>query len=298
MNSFTYQNKRKKDYFEGWYTRLVDTKNNINLAVIFALTKNELDPHAFIQVYDGVGLTNKYFRFDIRDFSFNGKVIIGDNTLSPSNLKLNVDNYKFDVIFDKIIPIKKYLGFDSAMSFLKMFPLVCFQEVNIIDGLFEGFIQINDIEVESKGEVYMEKTYGYKFPKKWIWIQGNHFENDLKLSFSVGYIPLLGKYRKGFFAILHNNNKEYRFGSFNFSRIKINKKTDEKVEIIIRKRKYRLVIEATTKNPIILVGPIDGGEMVLEVFESINSYLDVKLYKKSKLVCSGIDKLSGFEYMY
>ena len=66
MKSFTYQNRRKKDYFEGWYTRLVDIENNINIAVIFALTKNELDPHAFIQVYDGVELTNKYFRFDIR----------------------------------------------------------------------------------------------------------------------------------------------------------------------------------------------------------------------------------------
>ena len=37
MKSFTYQNRRKKDYFEGWYTRLVDIENNINIAVIFAL---------------------------------------------------------------------------------------------------------------------------------------------------------------------------------------------------------------------------------------------------------------------
>jgi len=298
MKSFTYQNRRKKDYFEGWYTRLVDIENNINIAVIFALTKNELDPHAFIQVYDGVELTNKYFRFDIREFSFSNEVSIGDNSLSPSNLKLDVDNYKIDVVFEKQVPIKKYLGFDSAMSYLKLFPLVCFQEVNIIDGKYKGSIQIKDVIDKSIGNIYMEKTYGYKFPKKWIWIQGNHFNSNLKLSFSVGYIPLLGKYRKGFFAVLHSEGKEYRFGSFNLSRIKINKKTDEKVEIIIRKGRYKLLIEATTKNPIILVGPVDGGEMILEVFESINSNVVVKLYKKSKLICSGTDNLAGFEYMY
>ena len=110
MKSFTYQNRRKKDYFEGWYTRLVDIENNINIAVIFALTKNELDPHAFIQVYDGVELTNKYFRFDIREFSFSNEVSIGDNLLSPSNLKLDVDNYKIDVVFENKFQLKSILG--------------------------------------------------------------------------------------------------------------------------------------------------------------------------------------------
>lgn len=294
MKSFTYQNRRKKDYFEGWYTRLVNKEKDINYAVIFAITKNEKDPHAFIQFYDGIKLTNTYYRFDLSEFSFeNNTARIGDNSLSPSQLQLETKDVSISVEFLETIKLDKYLGVDSAMSYMKYFPLVCFQEVNFMNGLYEGVIN----NVNQKGTIYMEKTYGYKFPKKWIWIQGNNFDTEINLSMSCGYIPIFGLYQKGFFAVISYKGKTHQFGSYNLSRIKITLQ-ENGVKVIIRKRRYKLVIEVLDNNPVKLVGPTDKGNMNLEVLESINATGVVTLYKGKNRIVQSKGTHIGFENMY
>lgn len=298
MKSFRYQNKKTKNYFEGWYTRLVDKSQNINIAIIFAITKNEKDAHSFIQVYDGVKLTNTYYRFAESDFSYiNNEARIKNNVLSPSKLQLDVGNTNIDVTFNNTMKIKKHFGFQSAMSYMKHFPLVCFQEVNILDGQYSGQITSDKKSVKTSGSLYMEKTYGYKFPKKWMWIQGNHFDQEVLLSLSVGYIPILGFYQKGFFAIVSHNEKEYRFGSFNLAHIKIDK-TNDIITVTVKKRRLKLIVEIINQDPVKLVGPIDKGEMVLDVFESINATATVTLFKGKKQLFKTKGTHIGFEDMY
>ena len=106
------------------------------------------------------------------------------------------------------------------MSYMSKFPLECFQEVNIIDGSFNGELIINEETIYIKGKTYLEKTYGNRFPDKWIWIQSNHFNKEAALTFAYGKIPFLKWRVKGFFSILKFNGKEYRFASYNFSKIK------------------------------------------------------------------------------
>ena len=108
MNTFEYKNRKRKNYFEGWYLRVTDEEKNVNLAFIFAITKDEEDPHAFIQVYDGIALTNKYFRFDVNDFKYLDKTVyIKDNYLSLDNMCLKVKDFEINIMMENIVKINK-----------------------------------------------------------------------------------------------------------------------------------------------------------------------------------------------
>lgn len=299
MNTFEYRNLKKKNYFEGYYQRLVDEDNNINYAFIFAITKNEEDPHAFIQVFDGTKNISKYYRYETSDFYYSkGTVFIKDNFLSLKSLYIKTEDIEVSVLFSELKELTSRFRNKSAMSFLLHFPLECFQEVVIIDGLFNGEIITENEALHISGKTYLEKTYGSKFPKQWIWIQGNHFNKDVSLSFSHGMIPFLKWKIKGFITILHYNDKEYRFATYNFSRMKIAKRTESQVEIVLKKRRYKLIIIAKLINPVELIGPNEEGKMDLQVFESINSLATLTFYKGKKIIFDTMGRSVGFENMY
>lgn len=296
MNVFKYRNLKAKNYFEGWYLRVTDEKEGINLAFIFAITKYEEDPHAFIQVYDGVLLKNTYYRFNISDFKYeDGKVYIKDNYLSINEMFLDINDIKVNISMDKTKLNGKTNS--SAMSYMANFPLECFQEVNIIDGIFKGELSIKNEIRKITGKTYMEKTYGKKFPQSWIWIQSNHFDKDVALTFAYGKIPLLNFRVKGFFSVLNIAGTVYRFGSYNLARLKINKKSDSKVEVTLKRGFHKLIIEAEMVDSVKLVGPMEKGKMELDVFESINSKVSIKLYKRKMLIFESKGKNVGFELM-
>lgn len=298
MKTFQFQDKKKTNYFEGWYTRLVDQEKGINYAFIFALTKNADDPHAFIQIYDGVKLTNTYLRFESSDFSYqDGVVRIGENILSLEKLYVVNGGFEVSVSFKEKVFLDKHLGFRSAMSFMSLFPLVCFQEVNINDGLFSGIYKDENETYRIKGKLYMEKTYGHRFPKEWVWIQSNHFDKDVSISVGLGLIPLFGKLRKGYFGIIRYQKKDYRFGIYNFSKVEVLEENGNRV-LLFKKRKYSLRVEVEDKDPVTLVGPSEKAVMNLDVFESINATCKVRLTKGKEVLVESNGKYVGFENMY
>lgn len=69
-------NKKKKNYFEGWYYKTVSQDGKYTLAFIPGISLNDLDPHAFIQVFiskqldDDTHLESHYFRFEQQDFAY------------------------------------------------------------------------------------------------------------------------------------------------------------------------------------------------------------------------------------
>ena len=67
---------KEKDFFEGWYFKIVDkAEENIFafIPVIF-LSGNKSKSHSFIQVLDGVGMEPYYHRYDVEKFEASGDV--------------------------------------------------------------------------------------------------------------------------------------------------------------------------------------------------------------------------------
>ncbi len=281
MEKFKLQLKRHKNYFEGWYLRFT---SDVNYAVIFAITNCENDPHAFIQVFSELDKECVYKRFNLSDFQYkNQEVFIKDNKLSLDSLYLNIDGFNVDLSFTQINAIRP-----SAMGYLSKFPLDTFQEVVIMSGMFKGTINNH----KTLGTIYMEKTYGNKFPVKWIWLQSNDSEKKSNISFSVGYIPMFKRLTKGWLILLETEYKNFSFHSFQGVRMK---HYDNK--IIIKTLFHKIIITFNQNNTILLVGPGKNAKMCIDVFESLTSSADIKIYRLGKEVFSDTFKNVGLEHM-
>lgn len=297
MNTFAYQNRKQHNYFEGWYVRLTDDSNNINVAIIFAITKDKENPHSFIQYYDGTNKEAFYYEFPSGDFRYDSDshtVHIGRNYLSLRQVFLKTDDITVEAKTENNQLLKPYKGRQSAMGYMQKAPLECFQEVLYLDS--NATFTLGDKTYQ--GHAYMEKTYGTNFPKQWIWLQSNHSKQGSKLTFSVGLVPVLFFHVKGFFLIYHHNGKEHRFGSYNLSHIKINEIDHASTTFTIHKRKTRIVITASSHQPVKLVGPSKNGKMNLDVFETLTGTATMKVYQKDELVFEDSYHNVGLELMY
>jgi len=296
MNLFKYENKKQKNYFEGWYFKWTDKESKHSYALIFAITKDVNDSHSFIQFYDASINKSFYYRYDSSEFKFDresNKVHIKQNSISEDMIYFNESGYEISIDQSNHQRLNEYQKTNSAMGFLSKAPLECFQEVLYLES--DVIYTMNGKKCNAIG--YMEKTYGTNFPSKWIWLQSNHSEEKSKVSFSVGLVPVLFFKVKGFFLILNYQGKEERFGSFNLSRIKV-KKIDDKYSLTIKKGSTRVNIIAKSNTHTTLIGPRKKGIMDLEVFESLDSTASIKVFKKGKLVFEDNYSHVGLELMY
>lgn len=281
MRKFGYQDKKSKNYFEGWYFRFT---NEVNYAIIFAITKNEDDPHAFVQLFSDSMDECVYERFDISEFSFsNGIVRIGGNALSLNKVYLNIENMEIDLKFTQKNPMTK-----SAMGYLSNAPLDCFQEVILLDGFAKGTINSKSV----KGVIYIEKTYGNKFPKRWIWLQSNHSENNSKISFSVGYIPFFSFTVKGWLLVVSYNLERINFHSLAGASLKYI--TDG---FIVKSRRYKVIVHYANSKMTKIVGPSKKAKMELDVYESLTATASIQIYRDGLLVFEDNYTNVGFENM-
>lgn len=297
MKTFAFQNRKKTNYFEGWYIRLTDQPNRINIALIFAMTKDKEHPHSFIQYYDGTNKEAFYYEFPLEDFHYDyasDTIHIGENFLSLRQLYLSTSDVTVEAKTESLMTLQSYHGNQSAMGYLSKAPLECFQEIVYLDG--KGTFTIDGTSY--RGKAYMEKTYGTNFPKNWIWLQSNHSKHGSKLTFSVGLVPVLFFHVKGFFLIYHHNQQEYRFGSYNLSHITINQVSHDTTTYTIRKRRTKIVITATTHKPVKLIGPSKNGKMNLDVYESLTATATMKVYRKNELIFEDEYTNVGLELMY
>lgn len=290
MKLFAYQNKKAKDYFEGWYFRF--TTNNTNYAVIFAITKNQKDPHAFIQLFKDSMKECEYLRFDTNEFQYDSelsRVSIGKNHLSTTDVKIDENSLKLELDFVDKKTLYDIASKKSAMGYLSNVPLQCFQEIIYLDGSAKGTLNGESIE----GKIYIEKTYGSRFPVQWIWLQSNHSNKGSQISFSVGLIPLLGVLTKGFLCVLNTGDEFYHFYTGNRSRVDI-----KKDRLIIKKGKLTLIIIPSKSKTIKLAGPAKKAEMIVEVYETLNTKATVKLFKEETLLFEDTYTNVGYENMW
>ncbi len=298
MNPFTFKNKKKHNYFEGYYLRLTDQTSGFNKAFIFGVTKYKKDPHAFIQVVDGDKNKMKYYRFDINDFSYQKDIIyIKDNYLSTDAMNINLKDYQISANFDRVVSLPKKYFSNSAMSVMHLLNMKTYQEVVYVDGSFHATIK-GEKETFIEGKLYMEKTYGHHFPENWIWIQSNHFSKNVCLSCSIGEASFLGFQFLGYVISITHNNKEYRFATYNKGKLVIKKSYNNILEIEASHKQYKVLITARLIRPIKLLGPTNHGHMTLDVFESINSLVNVKLTHKKKVIFESLGSYTGMENMY
>ena len=201
FNPEIFQGKFKsKNYFEGWYYKIVDKDQSNSFAFIpgIAYDKNK-NGHSFIQIIDSLNYRTEYFKFPISKFSYSKKellVEVDKNIFTRNSLDINLQEGDYPVFgnlkFYDIEPFPKKLTRPGIMGPFSFVPFMeCYHGVVNIHQKIKGSLTIDNKKVDfTDGYGYIEKDWGRSFPKWWVWIQCNHFtKRDASLMFSIAKIP-------------------------------------------------------------------------------------------------------------
>lgn len=302
-----FQGKYKsKNYFEGWYYKLVSQDEHSTIALIPGISYDKNgEGNAFIQVIDSMNYQTKYFKYDVSDFKFSEKelkVRIKDNLFTQNGMEIDISDETFSIsgkldFYDKDKFPKKITrpGIMGPFSFVPF--MECYHGVVNIDQKIKGQLKINDRKIDfDQGYGYIEKDWGRSFPKWWIWLQSNNFkEKNISLMFSVARIPWIGRYFTGFLSFLKIKDKMYLFSTYTGAKIKKLDYNQGNINIVIRDRKYILTISGKYNKSGVLKAP-KNGLMERKISESISSEVKVVLKEKNgKVIFEDFGKRAGLE---
>ncbi len=292
---------KKRRYFEGWYIKVVDPTERFAWAFIpgISMAANG-ERHAFIQSLDGKKRQAAYHRFNARQFQpaeDRFSLHLGDNFFSGEQLQVFLPNVQGRLFFENCIPWPKKPWAPGVMNWYSFAPFMeCYHGVVSMNHQIKGSLTIHGETVDfTGGKGYIEKDWGASFPKSWIWMQTNHFdEPDVSLFASVAHIPWLKSFFIGYIVGFWLRGKLYTFATYTGAKMKIALLNDRQVKLTFTDKTKRLEIEGTKEEGGGLISPISG-EMTGKVNESLEAVVDVALYEHDQLIFKGRGRNAGME---
>ncbi|MDZ7264360.1 MAG: tocopherol cyclase family protein [candidate division KSB1 bacterium] len=281
---------RRRNYFEGWFFKVVDATRTRVLAFIpgIFLGKDLADSHAFVQVLDNMATRSHYFRFPLAAFRASRNTLdvqIADNSWQTSVMKINLENETLKIrgqlAFSALQPWPITLTSPGVMGWYAFVPFMqCFHGVISFDHRVEGSLLINKETLQfDGGRGYIEKDWGTSFPSAYIWLQSNHFEQPgVSLMLSIARIPWLRGDFRGFIIGLYLAGHLYRFTTYTGAKLEHVRLTPGEVQVQVVDRSYRLTIVATRNNGSLLHAPYEQ-QMMLRVAETLSSEVKVSLFR-------------------
>ena len=288
LNPELFQGKnKKKNYFEGWYYKIVNKDETQSFALIpgIAFDKDGVG-HSFIQIIDSIEYNTEYYKFSVDEFIYSPDsldVKIAGNHFMNNQIDVDLKNDNYSV--------KGHLDFHAIQAFPKSFTrpgimgpfsfvpfMECYHGVVNIHHEISGSLMINDKLVDfTDGYGYIEKDWGKSFPKWWVWIQSNHFKDkDASLMFSIAEIPWLAHHFTGFLCFLKLKDEMHLFATYTGAKIKTLEYDHGKINIVIKDRKHLLTISGLYNESGVLVAP-KNGLMERLISESISATVKVVL---------------------
>jgi len=300
QNPTIYQGWRKtKNYFEGWYFKIVDPDQNLAFALIPGLSKSS-DAHAFIQFIDGVNCESQYHRFPLESFSpmpDKFEIKIEEQEFSEEKISFQSDELSVELIQSPHTKLASSLLSPGIMGWYSYMPFMqCYHGLVSMNHHVSGKVRIGQKHYQlNAAKCYVEKDWGVSFPKAWIWNQCNTFKdnNELSIFASVAHIPWLGSYFIGFIAAIFYKGEIEVFATYNNSKRKTHVKGNH-VFMSFKKKNKILEIESVKEEGAMLKSPIQG-EMVSKVNESLLATMRVTYAIGNKKLVEDTGTYSGLE---
>lgn len=307
-----YQGRKKNSkYFEGWYFKQISSDLKSTICIIPGITKDAFDAHAFIQTIININTNSKvklethYHRFLMDEFEYSDepfRLKIGKNIFTREKMALDLSDDEYSlhgrITFSEFTQIKTSIISPNIMGYYAYFPLMeCYHGIVSMDHNLKGSLMLNKEIIDfCCGKGYIEKDWGTSFPKEYIWFQSNHFERaDASIMCSVANIPFLGTSFQGFICNLWLNGQEYRFATYNHSKLVKLNYTEDRVDITLKKGNLTLELSAKMHEGGVLKAP-KNGMMNTTVKEGLSGILNVKLIKISgEIVFNGVGNPCGIE---
>lgn len=300
------------DYFEGWYYKQVSADQKTSLSFIPGISLNNQDEHSFIQYIlvqiDERGQTSTltgYVRYPLESFAIQETpfaVKIGTSLFTERMIEIDLADERFyfkgKLELGPLEAIETSLLHPNIMGVFAYIPkMECYHGVISMNHRLEGHLTINNEPVHfTNGKGYIEKDWGTSFPKRYIWLQSNHFDQaETSLFFSMAHIPFHFTEFEGFICNVVHAGKEYRFATYNLSRCKLLEVTTDQVKIRLENRSARLDITAQVAEGAELIAPVLG-TMQKTIKEGINGALSIRLEnKQTGEIYEGTGRNAGVE---
>jgi hypothetical protein len=300
--------RRRRNFFEGWYFKVVDAAERHVQAIIpgVFLGQDSLTSHAFVQVLDGLTGQSTYQRYPLDQFWASDRAFdirIGPNRFRADRITLDIDaadrTLHGELCFDGLTPWPVTLTSPGIMGPYSFAPFMeCYHGVVSFDHAVRGSLVMNgDTLGFDHGRGYIEKDWGQAFPQAWIWAQTNHFDRTgTSLTVSVATIPWLGSAFRGFIIGLWHDQRLYRFATYTGAKLESLRLTDTHVGLSVADKKYRLDLRAVRSAGGLLHAPYRV-EMLKRVTESLTATVDVRLIElaSGRDIFAGMGRHAGLE---
>jgi len=286
-----YQGKTKrKNYFEGWFFKIVDPSLENILAIIPGIFRGNApsDSHAFIQVLNGRTLQSHYHKFPLSDFHASDRrfeIQIGPNRFSLDKMILDIkaagQTIFGELNFQDVKPWPVSLTSPGIMGWYAFVPFMeCYHGVLSLDHALKGEMVVDGKKIDfSGGRGYIEKDWGESFPEAYVWIQSNHFKKEgLSLMVSVAKIPWLNGSFRGFLVGLLRDGELIRFTTYNGSLLNYLRISEQTVDLEAQNKDYLLKITATRKTGGKLYAPSEN-QMLQRLSETLVSEASFELFR-------------------
>lgn len=288
------------NYFEGWYFRC--SSKSMSISFIPGVSIYNGKKSAFIQV-----ITNNnsyYIPYSFEDFSYSispFSIRISKNYFSLNNVELNINQKDIKLngtlSFSELSNLKKKFLSPNIMGPFSFVPsMECNHAILSMKHSICGNLEFNNSLINfDNGIGYCEKDFGISFPKSYVWCQCNCFkDSDTSLFLSIANIPFKSIHFTGFICVVNIGGKEYRFTTYNASRIKSFVVDNSSICVTLKRGSLILNIDAKMNNSFVLKSP-KFGEMKNCILESVDSKISVSLYKNNSCVFSDISDCAGLE---
>ncbi len=291
---------KKKNYFEGWYFKLVDDHGENALAIIPGISIGKESPdHAFIQILDGVKAKSYYYSFDINEFFAGRKIFevhIGQNFFSEGYISLDLPVLKGKVYQRNFHPLRSTIFSPGIMGWYSFVPrMECYHGIVSMHHSIDGKLTLEKNEIQfTNGIGYIEKDWGTSFPKCWIWMHSNHFEKEkISIMASLAHIPWMRNYFPGFICAFLMGEEIEIFATYNGSKVYAHIQ-NQVVYLTFTKGRKKLELEAHPGNGASLRSPIQG-LMTGKVNESLQAKIRLKYSESGVLIYEGDGLHAGLE---
>ncbi|MEM7572397.1 MAG: tocopherol cyclase family protein [Bacteroidota bacterium] len=298
---------KRRNYFEGWYCKLVVPEQNLAYAFIPGISlEADGSGHAFIQVLDGVRRQVAYHRFALSDFQpaqDRFELQLANNYFSDRELRIDLPGVQAKINYLNPQPWAKRLLASGVMGWYGYVPgMECYHGMVSAHHHLQGYLEDDRGRLSVDGGVgYLEKDWGSSFPAAWIWLQSNHLELDAPASLmaSVARIPWRGAHFRGFLCTWLWEGQLHTFTTWNRSSHQV-KFGEGFVDLYFRRSarltgsNHSLTIRAYPAAGGQLISPTPAG-MVGKINESLQATLELCYEKNGQLIYEGNAHWAGLE---
>lgn len=289
-------------YFEGWYFKQVNLELNRTISFIFGFSTNKEDPHAFIQVIHSHPLRTYYFTYPLDSFFMHEDGYrLGTSFFAQDRFNINIQENGFSCVgelhFLQITALEHTFYMPNIMGpFAYIGKMECNHGVVSMHHKVKGVLKVNDETWTFNNDIgYIEKDWGRSFPKRYIWLQGNHFHDpSTHLMVSVADIPFGLFHFEGLIAQLNHPLYTQRLATYTLARKKDLIKTENGFMLTLKQGRIKWVIEVQIQEKADLVSP-QNGKMKNIIKEGLGGQIKLSVFDRNQLLFEDISQHCGIE---